>query len=138
MGLEDLQKGRLGMHEHKTAPAVREATGTAGKGYESTHVVPQAVYRAIGANPDNALALNLPKSLNTAIDAGWKPNWERAFKLGKQITGADVRNWVGQSIQDVPENLLSKAAKGALEERLDVELRGLGITANTVVVPGIR
>ncbi len=130
-GLEDLQKGRVGMQEHRSAPVVRKATGQVGQGVDSTHIVGQAVDRAIGADPDIALTVNLPKAINNAIDnapkTGWVPKWNKAQKLGKRVTGADYRNWVQEGIRNVPENLLSKRAKGTLEWALDVELQGLGI-----------
>lgn len=136
-GLEDLQKGRVGMQQHKTSPAVREEVGIAGQGYDSTHIVPQAVYRAVGAHPGNALAVNLPKRINNAIDAHWTPKWNSAVARGKRITGADVREWVGQGIRKVPDSLLSQAARNSLEWRFNVELGELGITPTTVILPGV-
>jgi hypothetical protein len=136
-GLVDLQKGRVGMQEHRTAPAVRKATGQVGQGVDSTHIVAQAVYRAVGADPNLAPTVNMGRAINNAIDSAWVPKWNRAQNLGKRVTGADYRNWVLEGIRNVPENLLSKPAKGTLEWALDLELRGLGITADTVLLPGV-
>ena len=133
-GLEDLQKGRVGMQEHRTASAVREATGQGGQGVHSTHIVPQAVYRALGLSPDLAQTVNLSGTVNNAIDSAWVPKWTKAIRLGQQVTGGEVRKWVTNGIRSVPEKMLSQAAKNTLEWRLNVELQALGISDNTVIV----
>ena len=125
------------MQEHRTAPAAREATGQVGQNVDSTHLVAQAVYRAIGADPNLAPTVNMGKAVNNAIDSAWVPKWNSAQNLGKRVTGADFGNWVREGIRNVPENLLSKAAKGSLEWALDVELQGLGIESDTVLLPGV-
>lgn len=135
MGLDDLDKGRVPMQEHRTASAVRAATGR--QGLESTHIVPQAVYRAIGRDPNLAETVLLPKAVNNAIDAGWVGRWNRAMRLGQRITGADVKAWLEQSIRDVPTSMLSEPLKGTLGWRLELELSALGITPDRVVVPGL-
>jgi hypothetical protein len=136
-GLEDLQKGRVGMQEHRTAPAVRAATGQVGQDVQSTHLVPQVVYKAINASPDLARTVNLPRPVNNAIDSFWVPKWGAATKLGTRVTGRDIRNWVSEGIRNVPESMLDKAAKNTLEWSLDLELKGLGITDETVIRPSV-
>ena len=124
------------MQEHRTAPAVRKATGQVGQGVDSTHIVAQAVYRAVGADPNLAPTVNMGRAINNAIDsASVGAQVEQGPEFGKRVTGADYRNWVLEGIRNVPENLLSKPAKGTLEWALDLELRGLGITADTVLLP---
>jgi hypothetical protein len=137
-GLEDLQKGRIGAQEHRTAPAVREATGQTGQDIDSTHLVPQAVYRAIGVSPDIAPTVNLPRAVNNAIDSAWVGKWIKATRLGQQVTGRQVREWVTQGIRQVPDTMLSQAAKNSLEWAFDVELKGLGIGDDTVIVPRVE
>jgi hypothetical protein len=137
-GLEDVQKGRVGMQEHRSAPAVRAATGQTGQGMDSTHLVPQAVHRALGLSPDLAQTVNLPNEVNKAIDSAWVPKWNKATRLGQQVTGGDVRRWVTEGIRNVPEKMLSQAAKNTFEWRLTVELRELGISDDTVIVPRIQ
>ena len=132
-GLEDLQKGRLGMHEYKTGAALRKAVGTEGQGHQSLHIVPQVVYRSIGQDPDTALTVDLPTEFNTALDRVWKRKWKTAMDRGKRITGKDIRDSVAESIQSVSDSLLSKAAKNSLEWRLEVELKELGIAPETVM-----
>jgi len=133
-GLQDLQKGRVGMQEHRTAPAVREATGQAGQGVESTHLVPQAAYKALGLNPDLAQTVNLPEAVNKAIDSAWVSKWKNANRLGQQVTGGELRKWVTEGIRNVPENMLSQTAKNTLEWRLNVELKELGISDDTIIL----
>ena len=134
-GLEDPQKGRVGMQEHRTAPAVRKATGQAGKGnVDSTHLVPQTVYEAIGKSPDVALTVNFPEEVNNAIDSWWKPKWKKANDLGLQVTGREVREWVTEGIRKVPEKMLNQATKNTLEFALNVELQGLGISDDTIIL----
>ena len=137
-GLEDLQKGRLGVQEHRTASAVREATGQTGQDIDSTHLVPQAVYRAIGVSPDIAPTVNLPRAVNNAIDSAWVGKWIKATRLGQQVTGRQVRQWVTQGIRQVPDTMLSQAAKNSLEWAFGVELKGLGIGDDTVIVPRVE
>ena len=133
-GLEDLQKGRVGTQEHRSAPAVREATGQTGQNLDSTHLVPQAVYRALGRSPDVAQTVNLPRPVNNAIDSAWVARWNRASNLGQQVTGADIRRWVTEGIRSVPDTMLNQAARNTLEWRLGVELRELGITDDTIIL----
>jgi hypothetical protein len=54
------------------------------------------------------------------------------------VTGGDVREWVSEGIRNVPDSLLSPAAKGTLQWSLELELQGLGITPDTVIVPRWR
>jgi hypothetical protein len=137
-GLADPQRGRIGMQEHRSAPAVREATGQAGQNVDSTHLVPQVVYNWIRKSPALARTANLPAAINIAIDSVWVPKWARATGRGKQVTGGDVREWVSEGIRNVPDSLLSPAAKGTLQWSLELELQGLGITKDTVIVPRWR
>jgi hypothetical protein len=135
--LVDLQKGRVGMQEHRTAPEARAVLGQTGQGVESAHLVPQAVYQAIDASPDLARTVNVPKAVNTAIDRFWKPRWAAATRLGTPVTGKDIRNWVTEGIRNVPDSMLPQLAKNTLEWSLDSELKGLGITDDTVIRPGL-
>jgi Domain of unknown function (DUF4157) len=136
--LVDQRKGVVGMQEHRTAPAVRGALGQTGQGLDSTHLVPQAVYRAIGRSPDVALTVNFPKSVNNAIDSAWVPKWNNAVRLGQRITGGDVREWITAGLRNVPEKMLNQATRNTLEWAFENELRSLGISDDTVVVPGLH
>jgi hypothetical protein len=122
------------MQEYRTAPAVRKATGQTGQDVEAAHLVPQAVYLELGVSPDLAPTVHLPRAVHHAIDSSWVINWKRAKRFG--ITGGDVRDWVSNAIRNVPDSMLSKAAKNTLEWCLDVELRALDIWTDTVIVPG--
>ena len=134
-GLEDIEKGRVGVQSHSTSAKTRRAVGTAGATHQSAHLVPQAVDRAIGASTGGALTANLPTQTHRTLDADWVPKWNSAVAQGRQITGADVQSWVGEAIQKVPNTMLPRAAKNTLEWRLSLELQELGITASTVIVP---
>ena len=125
------------MQEHRTAPEARAVLGQTGQGVESAHLVPQAVYQAINASPDLARTINVPKAVNTAIDRFWKPRWAAATKLGTPVTGRDIRNWVTEGIRNVPDSMLPQLARNTLEWSLDSELKGLGITDDTVIRPGL-
>ncbi len=137
-GLEDLQKGRVGVQEHKSAPAVVKATGQADQDVQSTHLVPATVHEARGLNPDVALTKVFPRAVNTAIDSAWVSKWTTARKLGLQVTGGDVRTWLEDGIRNVSEEMLNQASKNTLEWRLDVELQKMGISDDTVILHRIH
>lgn len=108
-----------------------------GKGFEAAHVLPQAIGRHIdGYSPGRALTTEVPKATNQAIDQGWIPRWTAAVKSGEQITAGDAYQMVADAIRAVPPDVLSPAAKGALEWRLHQELyRDLGLQPTDVLVP---
>jgi RHS repeat-associated protein len=137
-GLVNTEKGRLGFGSHSTAPSRRRALEISGSTHESAHIVPQAVYRQLGKGPGKALTADLPKAIHKQIDAGWVKRWNAAIEAGEEITAGDVRQWVGEAIQGVPDATLSPAAKGTLQWRLDLELHQLGLNPTSVIVPKRR
>jgi hypothetical protein len=138
-GLVNPDAGRVGVQTHATSPATRRAIGVSGDTHQSAHLVPQAVYRALGVSPGRALTVNLPIDVHAAIDAGWVPLWNKAVSEGTPITRSLVQKWVGEAIDNVPAKMLTTGEKGTLQWRLDGELHELGLTKpDSVIVPGTR
>lgn len=134
-GLLDGKKGKIGMSSYSTAGKVRQAEGTSGETHQGAHLVPMAVYRKLGLSPYSALVINLTKESHDFIDGGWVPLWNAALREGREITGADVRKWVGDAIQNSPDPEMTPELKGTLGWRFEVELAEIGITDTTVIVP---
>jgi len=132
---------RPGFQTHATAPAVRAAVGIAGQGFESAHIVPQAVYRALRARGINvsagrALTTNLPRAAHAAFDASWVREWNAATNAGRAISAGDVYNWVSRAVNSVDDNLINAGVKGAINDRLRTELFvDLGLNASDVIIP---
>ncbi|MGH6965246.1 MAG: hypothetical protein ACREE0_12240, partial [Phenylobacterium sp.] len=135
-GVINLDKpGVVGAQSHNTSPQTRRALGTSGATHQSAHLVPQAVDRAIGSSAGRALTANLLTALHRTIDGDWVPRWKAAVASGREITGGDVQRWVGEAIDKVPPSMLPAETRGTLGWMLTLELEGLGLGPDTVIVP---
>jgi hypothetical protein len=132
-----------GFQTHSTASSVRGAFNVSGKDFESAHIVPQTVYRALrargllgaGASEGRALTTLLAKDAHRAFDRGWVNQWHSAVDAGRQITVGDAYTWLRNAINNVGDNLISNDVKGAMLLRLDAELfQDLGLSLSDVIV----
>lgn len=143
-GLINSEKGQLGFGSHSTSRSVRAVEGVTGATHQSAHLVPQAVYRALGESPNSALTIaDMPRNTHRTLDfgdprlgvEGWVNKWNDAKARGDQITAGDVHSWVSTSIQQMPESMLPQATKNTLEWRLHTELYNeLGLKPDDVII----
>jgi hypothetical protein len=151
-GLIDPARGRLGGSSYNTVggrEGIRAALGISAT-TEGAHVLPQAIGAHIpGYSSGRAIAIPLETRTHRMFDfgidilgaerpptGGWYEPWTEALREGREITAADVYQWVSQAIRDIPDDMMSPAARGTLESRLYQEMfRDLGLELHTVIVP---
>jgi hypothetical protein len=132
---------RPGFQTHATASTVRGEFGVTGRAFQSAHVVPQAVYRALRVagrrvSEGRALTTLLPTPAHAAFDRTWVAEWNAAVGAGQAIRAGDVYRMVSRAIRAVDERIINAQTKAAIEDRLATELFDeLGLSANDVIVP---
>ena len=140
---------RPGFQTHATASAVRKAFNLSGKIWQSAHVVPQTVYRALRASglrigargveisEGRALTTLLPEEAHAAFDRVWVREWNSAVAAGRTIRAQDVFTWVSDAINAVNDGVINAEVKAAINGRLYSELyTDLGLKANDVIIAG--
>jgi hypothetical protein len=126
---------------HATASTIRRAFNMLGKEWQSAHIVPQAVYRALRAaglevSEGRALTILLPTEAHAAFDSGWIAEWNNAVYAGRAIRSGDVYNWVSRAINAVDESAIGVRVKATIMDRLAAELLGeLGLSRGDVIIP---
>lgn len=134
---------RPGFQTHSTAPTVRQAFSVSGSQWQSAHIVPQAVYRALRAqglavSEGRALTTLLPRQAHAAFDRLWIREWNQAVATGRTIRVGDVYRWVSRAINAVDDRVIDKGVKGAIDQRLKSELfNDLGLALDDVLLPGV-
>jgi hypothetical protein len=126
---------------HATAPIIRQVFNILGSSWQSAHIVPQAVYRALRAaglavSEGRALTILLPSEAHAAFDSGWIAEWNSAVDAGRAIRAGDVYNWVSRAINAVDDSAIGVGVQGAINDRLGAELFGeLGLSPDDIIVP---
>ncbi|GAA3247610.1 hypothetical protein GCM10017691_57050 [Pseudonocardia petroleophila] len=124
-GLEDAAVGRLGFAPHSRARELREAIGLDVAGYQSAHVLGQAMGKLIPHySPGQALTTLLPPAAHAAFDQGWVHVWKRERRSGRGITAGMAYTMLVEALEAVPDHHLSPAARGTLAARLHQEMFG--------------
>jgi hypothetical protein len=138
---------RPGFQSHSTASSVRREFGVTGAAFQSAHIVPQALYRALRAagrrviagrpiSEGRAFTTLLPTSAHAAFDRTWVSQWNAAVAAGRAITAEDVYNWVSSAIQAVDEDIINAGVKGAINDRLRTEMFvDLNLDPQDIIVP---
>lgn len=140
-GLESAQ--RPGFQTHATASPVRRAFGVSGSDWQSAHIVPQAVYRALRAagwrvSEGRALTTLLPRQAHAAFDSSWVPVWNNAVAAGQTIRAGDVYRWVSRAINAVDDQVINASVKAAINNRLRTELFvDLGLGIDDIIIRGV-
>lgn len=139
---------RPGFQSHSTASSVRRKFGVTGAAFQSAHVVPQALYRALRAagrrviggrqiSEGRAFTTLLPTVAHAAFDRTWVAQWNAATAAGRAITAEDVYNWVSRAIQGVDETIINAGVKGSINDRLRTEMFvDLNLDPQDIIVPG--
>jgi hypothetical protein len=140
-GLENTT--RPGFQSHSTASTVRNVFNISGRIWQSAHIVPQAVYRALRSrglrvSEGRAFTTLLPSQAHAAFDRTWIREWNDAVSAGRTIRTRDVFEWVSRAINAVDPALINNEVKGAILDRLRTELFvELGLNLNDVIIMGV-
>jgi hypothetical protein len=137
---------RPGFQSHSTASSVRRAFAMSGRQWQSAHIVPQAVYRALRArgwqvgrpfSEGRAFTTMLSSEAHAAFDRTWITEWRNAVAAGRTIRAGDVYTWVSDAINAVDNRLIDVGVKGAINQRLRSELFiDLGLDISDVIIVG--
>ena len=110
--------------------------------WQSAHIVPQAVYRALRAlglrvSEGRAFTTLLPRAAHAAFDRSWIREWNDAVAAGRIIRAGDVYNWVSRAINAVDDQVIDAGVKGAINDRLRTEMFvDLGLDLDDVIISG--
>lgn len=129
-----------GFGTYSTASSIRQAFHVTGAQYEAAHLAHQALYRALrregrDVSQWSALTLLLPREAHRAFDRGWVGEWNNAVANGDEIRAIDAYTWISNALHAVDESLINSDLKGAIQDRLRVEMFGdLDLSPETVII----
>jgi RHS repeat-associated protein len=145
-GLIDYEAGKIQFQSHSTAASVRAELGlkTANwsAGFESAHMVPQAVGAFMpGYSPSKAVTALLPEELHNMLDRNWINSWNELRRSGNAVTARDVQLMLEAAVEQLPapsptQYGLTGAAKDTLKSRIAQELYSeLGLKPSSIIIP---
>jgi hypothetical protein len=127
--------GLASLSPHALAPEARKALKVAGQGYQSVHLLPQAVGRGVpGYSARAALTVQLPEHVHRVLDQPWKDAFQALRRGGRtHASGEEIYQAVASAIEQSPH--LSRGEKGFLMRRLlDEMFVEFGMTGKALYV----